>query len=678
MKPLNITAGFALLAGHSDRPRRFAIHAYSGGKLTVEGFEFPVVVDLQGLTATTAVPICLDHQTSTDSTIGQTSGIVNDGRSLTLSGEITGQSQRVREVIAQADAGYSWQASIGCSVEQQEQVPAGQVVSVNQQQFRGPVIVARRSVLRETSILPVGADCTTTVNLAAKLKAATSKGTPRMTPTTTLPTFEEWLQTLGVDPATLDDANRNALTLAFDAMQNPADTTTTASALIDLRANAAADCTRIARIQSLTAGFPHIAAAAITGGWSAERTELAMFKAQRPNAPMNHARTNGGPDATQILCASFALNAGASPKFLAASMGEAVIDAASRLEARGATLKTVMDAVLQAAGMTAPSHRINDSYIRAAFEASRKLEASGLSTLSLPGILSNSAGKLLLEGYSSVASTWEQFCCVGNLADFKVASRYRMTAKGEFLQLGPGGEIKHLAINNEDTYTNQLLTYATMVSLSRTDIVNDDLDAFSALPKSIGRLAAVKLEKVVYSLLLANAGSFFHANNSNLLTGGGSALSIAALTAAERLFLLRTDGNGDPCLLMPSVLLCPPSLSVTANQLTRDTQIIAVGVGASASTVPSGNPHAGRFQPVVSPFLENANLTGYSATGWYLMAAPQGSSGLIEVGFLNGQRTPVIESGELDFSQLGMSLRGYWDFGAAFQDSRFGVLNAGV
>ena len=105
---------------------------------------------------------------------------------------------------------------------------------------------------------------------------------------------------------------------------------------------------------------------------------------------------------------------------------------------------------------------------------------------------------------------------------------------------------------------------------------------------------------------------------------------------------------------------------------------MAIGVGASADVVPGSNPHAGKFVEEVSPWLENANLAGYSSTGWYLLAKPQGKAALMETAFLNGQATPIIEHGALDFDQLGISLRGYFDVGVALQDGKFGVLNAGV
>ena len=669
MKPIQLKATINLSAAATGKPRRFSILAYSGGKLVVDGFEYPVIVDLEGLEAR-KIPILLDHQPSVENTVGQTDSIRNDGESLVLAGHVTGRSDRVRQVLEQADAGHQWQASIGCAVHATSNIPLGQTVVVNGQTFVGPVIVARSATLRETSVLPIGADSTTSVNLSASAK--TLKGQSM--------SFEEWASSKGFELTGLSSEATAFLTELFNA-ENPGSQhgTAAAAAIVNLRATHAADHERIAKIENLTTRHPAIAATAIRGGWSPEKTEIAVLKAnQRNHAPSNRVRGDDAPNDHQVLVASFAISAGASPAFLAKSMGEKVVDEASRLEARGASLKTVMDCVLKAAGMTAPSRNITDAYISSAFQASRQLEASGLSTMSLPGILSNAANKLLLEGFTSIKPTWQEFCAIGNLADFKTATRYRMIGTGQFEEVAPGGEIKHLSLNNTDTYSNQAKTYATMLGLDRQAIVNDDLGAFESLPKMLGRMGAIQLEKQIYTKLLGNSGAFFDAANDNKLTGVGSALDIEALTAAEKLFLTMVDVNGDPIMLTPELLLVPPTLSVTANQLVRDTQVVAVGVGSTAATMPDGNPHAGRFKAIVSPWLENANLTNQSATGWYLLARPQGSSGLLEVGFLNGQQSPTIEHGELDFSQLGLALRGYFDFGVAHQDGRFGVFNVGA
>ena len=45
----------------------------------------------------------------------------------------------------------------------------------------------------------------------------------------------------------------------------------------------------------------------------------------------------------------------------------------------------------------------------------------------------------------------------------------------------------------------------------------------------------------------------------------------------------------------------------------------------------------------------------------------------MEVAFLGGRATPVIERGEANFDQLGMSWRSYHDFDVAMRDHRAAV-----
>ena len=63
-------------------PSRFEILAYTGGKLNVDGYDLPVVVDLSGLEADTTIPIVVKHDTSDDMVLGQVTpdGIDNDGQ----------------------------------------------------------------------------------------------------------------------------------------------------------------------------------------------------------------------------------------------------------------------------------------------------------------------------------------------------------------------------------------------------------------------------------------------------------------------------------------------------------------------------------------------------------------------------------------------------------------------
>jgi len=168
VKKLNLTATINLKANASGRPRRFSILAYSGGPLIVGGFKYPVICDLTAMEWEKDIPILIDHQNTVSTTLGITDSIDNDGSRVVLAGPVTGASPLALQVIAQSDAGHGWEASIGATVLASEDFEIGQSVVVNGREWPGPVTVSRHTLLRETSVLAMGADATTSVNLAAK------------------------------------------------------------------------------------------------------------------------------------------------------------------------------------------------------------------------------------------------------------------------------------------------------------------------------------------------------------------------------------------------------------------------------------------------------------------------------------------------------------------------------
>jgi hypothetical protein len=212
-----ILRGTLTLNASETTPKRFDILAYTGGKLRVNGFKLPVVVDLQGLKAEGNVPIVVKHDTSDDSTLGQTDdtdGVINNGKTLQLKGDVTADptlSPKISRVFSMAKRGHKWQASIGAQILGQRDVPPGETVVINGQSHMGPFTHAYESELRETSVLTMGADKKTRVLLAAAktTNAKTIKGNSM--------NFEAWLKKLGLDSATLTEDARNALLQQYSA-----------------------------------------------------------------------------------------------------------------------------------------------------------------------------------------------------------------------------------------------------------------------------------------------------------------------------------------------------------------------------------------------------------------------------------------------------------------------------
>lgn len=129
----------------------------------------------------------------------------------------------------------------------------------------------------------------------------------------------------------------------------------------------------------------------------------------------------------------------------------------------------------------------------------------------------------------------------------------------------------------------------------------------------------------------------------------------------------QTDKNGDPVLVSPAILLVPTGLKVTSQQLMTETRVNETTTAGAPK--PANNPHAGKWQPKASPYLNGQGLAGQSPTAWYLFAAPEDVAAM-QLVYLQNRDTPIIESGEPDFDTLGVAMRGYFDFGVALQDFR--------
>lgn len=464
----------------------------------------------------------------------------------------------------------------------------------------------------------------------------------------------------------------------------PAVTAEVAPDLTRTRAEFAAELRRVAAVQAACKGHPDIAADAVEKGWTVERAELEVLRragraAAAAGAPLVPARP--AADA-QVLEAALCLAGGVRPAavagHLAAADRERVMNEALSARFRGFGLHALMDATIHAAGGHFVGSRKSNDFIREAIAADRTLRAAGgmqagaggFSTVSLSGILGNVANKALIEAYTAVEVVWNMIAAVRSHSDFKANTRYRLDSTGAFKKVGQDGELKHVGLS-EAGYTNQLSTYGAVIALTRQMMINDDLGAFLDLPKLMGRMGALRIEEAVFVLLLSNPSSFFAAGNRNLTTGAGGAFSLASLTTLEQKFRDQVDSNAKPILVSPQLVLVPTPLKVDADTIFAE-KLLITGENATKT---ARNPHAGKFKPVTSPYLNNTNvkdqdgaaITGQSATAWYMFADPNVRAA-VAVAFLNGQQTPTIESADTAFDTLGMQWRAFNDFGVGMED----------
>lgn len=281
-------------------------------------------------------------------------------------------------------------------------------------------------------------------------------------------------------------------------------------------------------------------------------------------------------------------------------------------------------------------------------------------------ILIDASHRSLLEGWEQAEETYHLWTRTGRLSDFKVHNRVSLGSFSALRQVQAGAEYKNITLLDSGE-TIRLASYGELFSIDRQAIMNDDLDALSAIPRLMGMAARATIGDLVYATLTGNAKMkdgkpLFDASRKNLFTGANSALSIASMSAAKSAMALQKskvrDGEKARTLnIRPAFLLCPVALEDQANQL------------INSASVPTAQVNAGVVNPIkgFAKVIADPRLDDDSSTAWYL-AGRQGSD-TVEVAYLDGIEAPYIEQ-QNGFTIDGITTKVRIDAGVSALDSR--------
>lgn len=292
-------------------------------------------------------------------------------------------------------------------------------------------------------------------------------------------------------------------------------------------------------------------------------------------------------------------------------------------------------------------------------------------TSDFTNLLANTANKSMLRGWEESPETYQNFTRKGSLSDFKVTDRTAMSLFSDLGEVPENGEFKM------GTFTDvkeqiQLLTYGKLFGISRQAIINDDLDAFSAIPRRMGRAARRKVGDLAYAVLTANAAmsdgvALFHANHSNLGTSG--VLSVTTISEAKKLASLQTDPSGNGILNIPlKYLIVPRAIEDTAKTLMAAEYNPAEG---STTSFRSPNIHRNTLE-----VISDGRLDTSSAAVYYLAGDPE-MFDTIEVAFLDGVDAPFLDQ-KTGWNVDGVEFKVRIDAAAKALDYRAMVKNAGT
>jgi len=417
---------------------------------------------------------------------------------------------------------------------------------------------------------------------------------------------------------------------------------------VDVEAERQAERKRCSDIMTLCRDFKVDPAPFITDGRSLADVQTEVLRQMKErNKPTETARASvGEEDAAKFSRA-------ASDAILLRGGVSIEKPADGAREMRGMRLRDMMIECVERGGNTKARYMADEDLIREA------LTGAG----AFAGILSNAANKSLSDGYAAAETTFEQWTGSGSNPDFKAATHYRLSEAGELEQMTETGEFKYDEAG-EESATKSVLTFGRSWSLSRKAIINDDLSALTRLPARYAAAARRGINKLVYKKLAKTTTIFTEAHGN--LAGIVGVPTVATLGAARAAMRKQTNIRGKETLnISPRFIILPAAIETTTEQL-------LVSITDPASSNPNvRNPFTGKLTMIC-----DAELDQYSTDAWYL-AAQSGLVDTIEVTYLNGQESPVIES-QVAFDVLGMKWRIYIDYGVTALDYRGLYKNAGA
>lgn len=310
----------------------------------------------------------------------------------------------------------------------------------------------------------------------------------------------------------------------------------------------------------------------------------------------------------------------------------------------------------------------------------KEMVGRALTSSDFPYILANLATKSMQDAWAAVSETWQVWCGIGSVSDFKTYYDNALSEHDDLEEVPDSGEIKIGSFTEKIPETYKAVTYAKKFAITRVMIINDDLGALTAMPAKRAEAAGRKIADVAYAVITANGNmgdgypifsSTYHANDA--VSGYMSAPGIANIAEGIRAMGVQKDIKGLRRLnISPVFFLAPKALQGTAEVFFKSDKFSDHSTVATDSTFASTrvNPYSGDyFTRVYEPRLDDDD-----AAAWYLMG-PKGRT--VKVVFLNGVQAPIMEMRQPGFTIEGMEYVVSIDAGAYATDYRAMYKNDG-
>lgn len=296
--------------------------------------------------------------------------------------------------------------------------------------------------------------------------------------------------------------------------------------------------------------------------------------------------------------------------------------------------------------------------------------AAGQGTSDFPALLEDTMHKLVLAGYTAQPTTYQLFCHIGDVSDFRPWKRLVPGLLGNLDTVDEYGEYRNKNIPDAEANPVQAVRRGNIISITPEVIVNDDTGYIQSTAVGLGRVGARAIERAVYALIVANptmadGNALFSAAHGNLQTSG-AVPSVTTLDAARVAMAAQTAPGDDG-----EFLDIQPYAWVGPNGLVGSVRVTNASEWDPDTANKLNRPNMVRG--VFSQIVGTPRLTG---APWYVFADPNVAPA-IEVVFLNGQREPRLVQEEY-FRTGGLSWRVELPFGVGAIDYRGAYENDGA
>lgn len=277
-------------------------------------------------------------------------------------------------------------------------------------------------------------------------------------------------------------------------------------------------------------------------------------------------------------------------------------------------------------------------------------DAANISTASFPNfVMLNAITKTVAKGYEMapkglVSASGAAIYETQTVPDFKTFYVGGM-GTGNLQETAENVAFPELA-KTEGAYSSTAKMWGGTLSLSIQALINDDTASFDRSLRQAGMIAEkTKERRLIQKFLRGTATTDASTWTSNTTSGCTPVYTTGDLIAAARANIgkanaalsVKTGLDGNPLGNNARFLLAPPTAGLYLAGLLNQApgQIVS---------------NSGQYELVVSPWLENTSITGYSTTSYYAVVDPMLTTGLI-LSTVRGYEVPQVQ--EYDAGAVG-------------------------